>query len=212
MSDIARRMRGQRQRWAAPGSSHDRIVAFSRLILPMAIGVLAAFLVMAPLTMGGDVSFVLDKNQVEIAKERQRLTAATYRGSDAEGQPFALRAGSAVQRSAADPVVRMQDLAAEIRLSDGPATVRAGQGRYNLQNQRVAIDGPVAVRTTDGYALDTSDTTVDLRTRTMASGGAVDGRMPIGTFSANRLRADLEKRTVTLEGRARLRIVQNGAR
>ena len=212
MSDIARRVRSQRQRWAAPGSGHDRLVGVLRLMLPVAIGVLAAFMVMAPLTMRGDVSFVLDKNSVEVTRERQRVIAALYRGSDAEGRPFAIRAGSAVQRSSAEPVVRMRDLAAEMRLKDGPATVRADQGRYDMKANRMAIDGPVTVRTADGYALDTRDATVDLRARRLVSGGAVTGRMPIGTFSANRLRADLEARTVILEGRARLRIVQNGAR
>lgn len=212
MSEIARRIRGERQRWAAPGSSHDRIVGLSRLILPMGIGILAAFLVMAPLTMGGDVSFVLDKSKVAVAKERLRISEALYRGADSQGQPFALRAGSAVQASSADPVVRINDLAAEIRLKDGPATLRALNGRYDMKAERVAVDGPIEFRTADGYAMDTSDATVDLKSRTMTSAGDVTGKMPIGTFRADRLRADLEARTVTLDGRARLRIVQNGAR
>lgn len=212
MSEIAIRMRGERQRWAAPGSSHDRIIGLSRLILPMGIGILAAFLVMAPLTMGGDVSFVLDKNKVAVAKERLRISEALYRGADSEGQPFALRAGSAVQASSADPVVRITDMDAEIRLKDGPATLSAERGRYDMEAERVAVDGPIQFRSADGYAIDTSDATVDLRSRTMWSAGNVTGRMPIGTFRADRLRADLEARTVTLEGNARLRIVQNGAR
>lgn len=212
MSEIARRMRGERQRWAAPGSSHDRIVGLSRLILPMGIGILAAFLVMAPLTMAGDISFVLDKTKVAVAKERLRTSEALYRGADSEGQPFALRAGSAVQASSADPVVRITDMTAEIRLKDGPATLRANNGRYDMDSEKVAVDGPITFRSAGGYALNTSDATVDLKSRTMVSRGDVTGRMPIGTFSANRLRADLEARTVTLDGRARLRIVQNGAR
>jgi lipopolysaccharide export system protein LptC len=212
MSEIARRIRGERQRWAAPGSSHDRIVGLSRVILPMGIGILAAFLVMAPLTMGGDVSFVLDKSKVAVAKERLRISQALYRGADSQGQPFALRAGSAVQTSTADPVVRINDLAAEIRLKDGPATLRAINGRYDMDTEKVAVDGPIEFRTADGYAMDTSDATVDLKSRTMVSQGDVTGKMPIGTFRADRLRADLEARTVTLDGRARLRIVQNGTR
>lgn len=188
------------------------MVGISRVVLPVGIGVLAAFLVMAPLTMGGDVSFVLDKNKVEVARERMRLSDTVYRGSDAKGQPFALRAGSAVQNSATDPVVRMRDLAAELKMADGLATLKAGQGRYDMRSDQVAIDGPIAFRTSDGYALDTRDATLDLKGRQMTSTGTVTGRMPIGTFSANTMRADLDARTVTLQGRARLRIVQNGAR
>jgi lipopolysaccharide export system protein LptC len=36
--------------------------------------------------------------------------------------------------------------------------------------------------------------------------------MPLGTFSAARMRADLNARTVRLEGRARLRITQGSVR
>jgi lipopolysaccharide export system protein LptC len=44
----------------------------------------------------------------------------------------------------------------------------------------------------------------------MRSAGRVDGRIPIGTFSADHLEADMAERTVTLNGRANLRIEQNG--
>ena len=90
MSELGARMRTARQVWAAPGSRHDRLITVARILLPGAIGVLAAFLVTAPLTAGGDVSFVLDKNKVEVAKERMRLQSALYRGQDTKGQPFQL--------------------------------------------------------------------------------------------------------------------------
>ncbi len=204
--------RTERQRWAAPGSRHDRLIRLLHTGLPVAIGVLAAFLVMAPITMRGDVSFVLDKNRVEVAKERLKIQAARYRGADAKGQAFTLRAGSAVQRSSAEPIVQLDQLAADIQLADGPATLRANRGRYDMDSEQVKVDGPIAFRAADGYVLDTRDATVDLKTRRMASGGPVDGRVPQGTFSANRLSADLEGRTVTLRGDARLRVVPRSTR
>ena len=182
------------------------------MALPVLTGVLAAFLVMAPITRGGDVSFVLDKNKVEVAHERLKIQQARYRGQDARGQAFSLTAGSAVQRSSAEPIVQLQQLAADIALADGPASLRANRGRYDMDAEQVKIDGPIAFRSAGGYRLDTRDATVDLRTRKLASGGAVDGRVPVGRFSADRLRADLEQRVVTLEGNARLRIVPRRAK
>lgn len=211
-SATARRARSQRQRWAAPGSRHDRLIATTNWLLPVSIGVLAAFLVMAPLTMGGDASFVLDKNKVEVAQERMRIQSARYRGSDTKGQPFALTAGSAVQKSSAEPVVRLNDLAAAIRLSDGPAEVTAPAGRYDMDSEQVKVDGAIRVRGPNNYTLDTSDATVDLKTRKLHSGGNVSGTVRQGIFSANRLRADLEARTVTLDGNARLRIDPRGTK
>lgn len=212
VSDIADQARSDRRRWAAPGGSHDRVVRGALVVLPMGIGVLAAFLVMAPLFMGGDVSFLLDKNKVEVASERMRTTQAAYRGADSKGRAFALTAGSAVQRSSAEPVVQLNDLAAGIRLDDGPARFRGERGRYDIEREQVTVDGPIEVRAADGYALDTRDVTVDLKTRRLQSAGPVDGTSPMGTFSGDRMSADLESRVVRLEGNARLRVNPASAR
>lgn len=212
VSEIAVVTRSQRQRWAAPGSRHDRLIGVTYWLLPVLIGVLAGFLVMAPLTMGGDVSFVLDKNKVEVAKERLKIQQARYRGNDAKGQPFSLTAGSAVQRSSAEPVVQIDRLAAQLGLQDGPATLTAPAGRYDMDTEKVDVRGPIAFRGPNGYSLDTSAATVDLKSRTLQSGGGVTGTVRQGNFSADRLSADLEARTVTLRGNARLRVNPRGAR
>jgi lipopolysaccharide export system protein LptC len=207
MSEIAQRTRSARQIWAAPGSRHDRLIGILRFALPVSIGVLAAFLVTAPLTAGGDVSFLLAKNSVDVAKERLQVEQATYRGEDSKGRPFRLQAMSAVQKSSAEPIVKLNGLAAEIELGDGPADITANTGRYDMKSEHVKLDGPIQFRAANGYQLDTSDATIDLKTRQMQSGGAVTGTTPQGSFSANRMSADLENRTVSLDGNARLRIV-----
>lgn len=208
----APRVRTKRQRWAAPKSGHDRKIALLSFGLPVGVGVLAAFLVMAPIYQSGDVSFILDKNKVEVARERLRIQSAQYRGQDGKGRPFTLDAGSGLQRSSAQPVVELQRLDAKLNLSDGPATLHADTGRYDMRSEQVRIEGPIQFRAADGYRLDTHDSTVDLKQHKLASGGAVTGSVRQGTFSANHLRADLEARTVTLEGNARLRIAGRGSR
>ena len=171
---------------------------------------LSALLLTAPFTNGGGVSFVLDKNKVEVAKERMRVTEALYRGEDSKGQPFSLRAGSAVQKSSREPIVDLNDMSARILLTEGPAVLEARKGRYNMDTEQMAIEGPVQFQAAGGYRLTTRDVGIDLKTRRMRSAGRVDGRIPIGTFSADHLEADMAARTVTLNGRAALRIEQNG--
>lgn len=212
MSEAAADVRRHRQVWAAPGASHDRVIGLMRVLLPAAIVALVVILAVAPLTVGRDISFVLAKDKVEVAKERMRVTEAVYRGEDSNGQPFAIRAGSAVQTTSRDPVVRLADLSARIALEDGPATIGAKTGRYDMQSEKVMVDGPVRFEAADGYRLDTRDVTVDLKSRTVQSGGAVDGSMPLGTFTAGRLTGDLRQRIVVLDQRARLHIVQRGGR
>src|SRR3569623_1721204 len=197
MSEAIAVTRTARQIWAAPGSSHDRLIGALRIVLPMLIGMLAAFVVFMPLFSGGDVSFVLDKNKVEVAKERLRLQSATYRGEDGKGQPFIMTAGSAVQKSSSEPSVRLTDLAARLQLKDGPADVTAPRGAYDMKGQQVRIDGPVKVVSSGGYTLDTNAAALAQKTRHLRSASAVTGTVPQGQFSGNRLSADLANHVVT---------------
>jgi lipopolysaccharide export system protein LptC len=208
MSQLAELQRSERRVWAAAGSSHDRLIATMRIALPLAVGVLSAFLALAPLTVGRDISFVLAKDRVDVAKERMRVTRATYRGDDSKGQPFRLEAGSAVQATSRDPIVHLSQLNAQIQLTDGPATIRANRGRYDMDNENIAIDGPVRFDSADGYHITTRDVLFDMSERFAHSLGPVDGTMPLGHFAADRMRADLDRHIVYLDGRARLHIVQ----
>lgn len=212
MSELAERERVVRQRWAAPGGAHDLVVRLLKIALPISIGLLAAYLALAPLTKTREISFILDKNKVEVAKERMRAQSARYQGQDNQGRPFSIFARSAVQESSSEPIVNISGMAASIQLEEGPATLRADRGRYDLRNETVDVLGPILFRAQDGYRLETSDVTVDLNSRTLRSEGAVEGRMPLGRFWADRMTADLPDQRVVLSGRARLHIVQGGLR
>ena len=212
MSEAARRERAFRQHWAVPGSGHDRWVKLAKIALPAAVGVLIAVLAMAPLSKDDEVSFILDKKKVDSAPERMRVETAHYVGQDKEGRRFEIAARSAVQRSSDVPLVDIEGLMARLGLSQGPVTIRANQGRYDMDAQKVAIDGPVHVVGPDDYRLRTSGVTVDFRERHLASAGQVSGEMRLGRFAAGRMSADLNNRTVVLDGGTRLKIVQGAVR
>lgn len=208
MSDRAEIDKGLRRLWASAGGSHDRVVRILRNGLPLVIGVIAAVLVFSPFTARDEVSFLLSKDSVEVARERLRVSRATYRGQDARGQPFALMAASAVQKSSDDPVVRMTDLSGAIRLTDGSASIFAANGAYDMKREQVSVTGPVTVKAAGGYNLEARDVVIDLKARRLAGEGGVKGALNIGRFSANRLEADLDARIVRLTGDARLTINQ----
>ncbi|NJM50747.1 MAG: LPS export ABC transporter periplasmic protein LptC [Sphingomonadales bacterium] len=242
MSDLADRQKTQRQHWAAPGSRHDRLIRALRVILPSIIGILLALLTFSPFTNSNELSFVLDKDRVNMAAERMRISEALYRGEDSKGRPFSLRAGSAVQKSSAEPVIRMSDLSARILLDDGPAALVAGQGAYDLDAETMRVNGPLSVKSSDGYsllannvlltlktqilrsngtvsftgkdgyALTANNVQVNLPERNMQSFGPVRGSTKVGTFSANSMSADMDSRIVTLSGNAKLRIEGNAFR
>lgn len=212
MTDRASPARAGTQRWATPGSGHDRIVRWAKIALPSAVGVLLAILFLAPLDRRGDVSFILDKNKVDSAPERMRVESARYTGTDDKGQPFTMTANRAVQPSSDTPLVDIRGMFARLNLARGPLVIAADKGRYNVDTQQVAIDGPVKVADQEGFRLNTSDVLVDLKGRQLASKGPAQGAMRLGEFRANQIRADLGERKVVLDGGVRLKIVQGAVR
>ena len=203
----AKDLRSARKRFALPGGFHDSMVRFLGAALPMGVGVLAALMVITPLSPRGEVSFLLDRNKVAVIDERLRVDNALYRGQDDEGQPFSLTAGEAVQRSSAEGIVRMNDLVGRIILPEGPARISAPAGQYAIDDARVDVSGQVEFVAADGYRMTARGVTVDLQAQRMVGTGGVEGSVPAGRFSANRMEADLAARTVALDGNARMRMV-----
>ncbi len=205
-------LRDKRQHWATPGGTHDKLVRVLAGVLPMGVGIIAALMIITPLSPRGEVSFLLDRNKVAIIDERLRVDNALYRGQDDDGRPFSLTAGEAVQKSSAEGVVRMQDLVARILLDDGPAKLGAGAGTYNIDQKQVDAIGPVILTGPDNYRMVVRGVTIDLADKTMTGTSGVEGRLPGMTFSANRMVADLEGRNVVLTGNTKGRIVPGALR
>lgn len=203
----AKALRDRRQQFAAPGGSHDRLVGFLSRVLPMAVGIMAALMIITPLSPRGEVSFLLDRNRVAMINERLSVDNALYRGRDNDSRPFSITAGEAVQRSSAEGIVRMEDLVAQLLLSDGPARLSANGGNYSLEEEVVLVDGPVRLTAADGYRMIARGVSVDLKTRTMRGDDGVEGEIPAGTFSGDVLSADLDERIIVLEGNAKLNMV-----
>ncbi|MFC3175186.1 LPS export ABC transporter periplasmic protein LptC [Novosphingobium bradum] len=197
-------LRDRRRHFALPGGSHDRLVRWLAILLPAGIGAVLAVMVVAPLFPRGEISFLLDRNKVATTEERLRVNNAIYRGEDSRGRPFSVTAGSAIQKSAQVAQVQLADLTASILLKDGPATIKSQAATFDLDRNAMAIPGRLEFGTADGYRLATSGVDLDLKTQVVTGAGGVSGSAPSGTFSADRLRVDLENRTIALDGRARL--------
>lgn len=200
MSNRADRERSKRKQFAAPGGSFDRVIAILRVALPSAVGALVAALLLLPLISRDESGFVLDKDKVDRAPERLEAKNALYRGSDDKGRPFALSAGSALQRNATPGQVQLDNLSARLTLDDGPASIRAGSGTYDIEAQRAQIPGPLMFEAEPGYRLTTSTATLAFGPQTLDATGGVTGSTDIGTFKGDRMKADLANRTLIVSG------------
>lgn len=180
--------------------------------LPIVIVVLVFMLAIAPFEKRGDVSFILDKNKVDEARERMRVEQASYVGEDNKGQKFQIVADRAVQQSSNVPIVMIEGMRARLNLARGPLSIAAMKGSYDIEQEKVQVVGPVAVVGPDGYRLVTRDVGVDLDKRTMQSSGPVSGTLKLGQFQAGQLSADLDERIVRLDRGVRLKIEQGAVR
>ncbi|QDK34189.1 MULTISPECIES: LPS export ABC transporter periplasmic protein LptC [Sphingomonadaceae] len=206
MSEDAIQIRNRRRHFAAPGGSHDRLVGFLAKALPTGIGLIAAVMILVPLSPRGEISFLLDRNKVAVTGERVAVSNAAYRGQDKAGRDFLVTAGTAVQHAPDVPVVEMLDLVAKMNMKDGPANIAAPRGAYNFDADTMKVDGPVNFQGAGGYNMTTSQVNIDIKQKTAVATGGVSGAVPNGTFTAQTMHADLDNRVVTLEGNARMRM------
>lgn len=208
MTQAADELANDRRRWAMPGSAWDRQVVILKRLLPATAAMILLACLIWPLTAQQEFSFILSRDAVEKAGERLRMEAPMYRGEDSKGRPFSILADEAVQRTSNEPVVELKRIEARLDMEEGVATVTAPSGRYDLEAEKLNVLGPVVFHRPDGYVLQTGDVAVSLPTRKVTSAGRVSGRMPLGSFSAARLDADMETRVVTLSGGVKMRITQ----
>lgn len=212
MSELTEGRRSAKRGWARPGGAHDWLMRFLKIVLPAGVGLLLAYLLLSPLSKEKEISFLLDKNKVDQARERLKMQSAEYRGLDDKGRAFSIQAAQAVQAKSSVPVVDIGGMAARIQLDEGPATITADRAKYNMDTQKVDVLGPILFTAADGYKLETRDVALDLNKQTAVSGGGVDGRMRLGRFTAGGMTVDLPQRRVVLTGRPRLHIEQGALR
>lgn len=195
-----------RQRRALPGSQHERMMTMLKWLLPILAVILLATIIIWPLSSVREFSFLLAKDRVEKSPERLRVDRASYRGETARGEAFLIEAEQAVQKSSAVAEVQLSQLAARLESTEGLTIVTAPAGTYFIDSDKLRVSGPIDLDSRAGYTVKTGSVDIDMGDRTLASREAVTGDIPIGSFRADRLSADLQGRVLILEGRAHLRI------
>lgn len=201
-----------RQRRALPGSRHEKMMAMLKWLLPSLAALLLAVIIIWPLSSVQEFSFLLAKDKVDMATERLRVDRASYRGETARGEAFLIEAERAVQKTSAVAEVDLTRLAARLEASDGLTIVTAPTGTYYMDTDNLRVSGPIKLDSAAGYTVETGTVDIDMNERTLASRETVTGQIPIGSFKADKLSADLQGRVLILEGRAHLRIKGRGGR
>lgn len=193
----------------APDDLWSRVSHILRYVLPGLAACVAVLTLAWPFLNTAEVAFTLAKDEVAPGDSRGRvlLRDLTYVGTDARNRRFEITATAGEQKSPSDPEVSLSELAAEMMLEPGnPMRVRAHEGLYRIEAQKLDLAGSVAVRL-GGYALDMDRAEIDLAARLAAGEGRVRGQSELGALTARTMQLNIDAQTGVFAGGVTLHII-----
>lgn len=106
-----------------------------------------------------------------------KLQGLTYKGITSDGKNFIVLADSAHESQDRPNLVDLESPRAQVDSDvDDPITLKANQGQFDRQNQRIALDGRVVIVRPDiGYTLRTEAVIADLSNGKITSDQRIDG-------------------------------------
>ena len=135
-------------------------------------------------------------------------------GSDEEGDPYVVTADVAIQDHTNARLARLKNIQGDVTLKGGKwISTTAPTGFLNAthpSDQTLALSGPIAVYSDDGYEIHTVAADVAMGSGLVTGNHPVAGQGPLGTFRADRFKVDREKKLVYLYGNVRMTIFGHG--
>ncbi|MEL6232927.1 MAG: hypothetical protein AAFR46_00835 [Pseudomonadota bacterium] len=166
---------------------YSRAVRILRILLPLgALALLSSIFLITRDTFPAGVRFTAA--DVEAFESGLRLTEPRFTGTTDAGEPFMLRADWALPDAPDPSEIELAGIEAEIHLADGrQARLVAARGVLRPKAQTVALEGEVAIRTSDGYTAMAPRAVADLRARILTVPEPLIAEGPLGRIEAGRL-------------------------
>jgi lipopolysaccharide export system protein LptC len=146
----------------------------------------------------------MGKVEDDLAMVSPRLT-----GIDDEGYPFVVTAATAVQESRGSDMVRLEDVIADVTLSEGSLHVEAARGVVDTRQHLLDVSGGITLTTDGGYDARTPSAKADLKTGTVRGENGIQATGAFGSISADRFTMNRATRQLRFTGNVRM--VLNGA-
>jgi lipopolysaccharide export system protein LptC len=126
-------------------------------------------------------------------------------GTDENGRPFVVTAGSASQQARGSDLVRLKDIAADIGLNGGmPIHVTAAAGVMDTKSHKLDISGGIRVVSEDGYDASAASAVADLRAGTVRGENGIRAHGGFGELTAERFTFEGDTRRMRFSGRVRM--------
>lgn len=184
----------------------SRNVRRLKFALPVLAALMAAGLVgKSMLSRMGEVSIDLAGSSIQ----NGRLIMANPRmaGFNAQNRPYEMQAARAAQATSNDDVVELEGIGARLPVgADQWATVDAASGKLLKSENRLEIDSPILVKTTDGMVARLRSATIDITSGDLQTSDPVHIDRKGSTITADSLTVTESGTTLLFESRVKVHI------
>jgi lipopolysaccharide export system protein LptC len=189
-------------------SSYSLFVGTMKLVLPALAVAIVLVVVVWPQIAPDERSFRVGVSDLSPEDAGTlTMTNARFQGHDEQGRPFTVSAGSASQASSGADRVQLDQVQADITLSDGAwVSVTADRGTYRREAEDLTLEGRVNLFHDRGFEMRTQRVEVDLNAGRAVSTTPVEGQGPAGTVTAEGFRVLDQGERIEFTGQSRLKI------
>ena len=178
---------------------YGNYVRLMKLILPALSLFVVAVLALYPLFSTSEGGFTLDFAELDQQDDTIRMVAPHYSGSDKRGRVFQIQAESAYQNTAADEIVYLDVINADVMLETGGwMALDSLGGKYQPDADLLDLSGQVNIFSDIGYEVHSRSVRLDMAKGVATSVDQVHGQGPFGVFESGGMELDLDGNYVHL--------------
>lgn len=183
---------------------YSRFIRWMRLVLPL-VALAIATVVFAWSNMNDDNIIPVQNAEAPRSIGKNELLNPRFESKDDKKQPYTITASRALQGETNEDLVILEEPLADIMLNNGSwVAIKAEQGAFRQDNQRLLLRGSVELFHDKGYQIQTAQLHVDMDKNTAWSETEVYGQGPAGTLEAKGLQADSTEGYLKFTGPAKL--------
>ena len=197
-------------RRAAYNPKHSTFIRRMRLILPLIAAVIMA-VVFGWSNMNDENIIPAESPRAPKILGKNELLNPRFESVDEKAQPYTITADRAIQGSDNEDLVILEQPLADMLLTSGNwIAVKAQQGAFLQENQRLLLKGDVEMFHDQGYQMQMAELHVDLDKSTAWAETDVYGQGPAGTLNAKGLKANNIDGKLIFTGPAKLILHRTG--
>jgi lipopolysaccharide export system protein LptC len=178
-----------RERAFRVASRHSRLVRRLRMAIPIGVGGVVAFYVLASFfNPFNALSRLPSSIKLNISGTKITMEAPKLAGYTRDGRSYELTAAAAAQDLKRPHFIELKDIRAKVELQDGALiNVTADAGVYDNKSEIVTLDRNVLVTASSGTEIRLIEARLDIRKGHILSERPVEVLLPNGRIDANQL-------------------------